>query len=627
MFLYVHVMLRFMHYPTKNIFAHQLRFFFVLPDQCKYRGKEQQVVKRSAWSAISSLWLVSVDLVVSWFKLSDRWVGWLQNVLIKDHGVIKFGQCLTCNITYYQGYWEVSWARCCLLEICFSTWFQALVASCHRGLPMFCPLWLQLVSMRNFSSCSWVQNGVLSGVFRLLYSVAWPYWSPISSKPLVKSMPLHPKSRNKNNLWMRSGSRPSVWSWMLWLMKMKKHQGYLEEWWVFLLKPGTKNPLFLGQKKDARKKKADVAQDVGSLGIDIFGQLVGGDTTMTWSRRINWTGLVWSICHMIFTRRIDVSSAPACCVRVGASGWPRSHQSKSLPRCVALSIDKYRRLCYVCLLQGHSTPFRWAKGSIVKNPRVKRFLEKSMEKQYAGDGSRFARKKGGLESLLGVQVGRRLSYVRCQCCKFYAKSGMSFEWISLNFFGVFLIENTFRFADSGWIHEWKRNGFKEKHIIFVLVWSMIFISNSLRTSFKWVTCKLYSTLKTKVVAIDVEISEMKQQCSFCLFLGNFKPTEACKPSLNHLNHLKHHHNQPTLPDLFTPGVSPVHLCRCGWVVTVCGDDSLQKGSMGNALLLVGWHQSTFDGQLCHLGQIWVSRWADDDELMSWKTNYISKNTS
>ena len=136
---------------------------------------------------------------------------------------------------------------------------------------------------------------------------------------------------------------------------------------------------------------------------------------------------------------------------------------------------------------------------------------------------------------------------------------------------------------------------------------MIFISNSLRTSFKWVTCKLYSTLKTKVVAIDVEISEMKQQCSFCLFLGNFKPTEACKPSLNHLNHLKHHHNQPTLPDLFTPGVSPVHLCRCGWVVTVCGDDSLQKGSMGNALLLVGWHQSTFDGQLCHLGQIWVSR--------------------
>lgn len=240
--------------PNKNIFAHQLRFFFVLPDQCKYRGKEQQVVKRSAWSAISSLWLVSVDLVVSWFKLSDRWVGWLQNVLIKDHGVIKFGQCLTCNITYYQGYWEVSWARCCLLEICFSTWFQALVASCHRGLPMFCPLWLQLVSMRNFSSCSWVQNGVLSGVFRLLYSVAWPYWSPISSKPLVKSMPLHPKSRNKNNLWMRSGSRPSVWSWMLWLMKMKKHQGYLEEWWVFLLKPGTKNPLFLGQKKDARKK-------------------------------------------------------------------------------------------------------------------------------------------------------------------------------------------------------------------------------------------------------------------------------------------------------------------------------------------------------------------------------------
>ena len=91
---------------------------------------------------------------------------------------------------------------------------------------------------------------------------------------------------------------------------------------------------------------------------------------------------------------------------------------------------------------------------------------------------------------------------------------------------------------------------------------MTCISNSLRTSFKWVTCKLYSTLKTKVLAIDVEISEMKQQCSFCPFLGNFKPIEACKPSLNHLNHLKHHHNQPTLPPTLR-GLSKhrvFHLC-------------------------------------------------------------------
>ena len=59
---------------------------------------------------------------------------------------------------------------------------------------------------------------------------------------------------------------------------------------------------------------------------------------------------------------------------------------------------------------------------------------------------------------------------------------------------------------------------KEKHIIFVLVWSMTFISNSLRTSFKRAACKWYSTLKTKVVAIDVETSEMKKQCSSCFFL-------------------------------------------------------------------------------------------------------------
>ena len=161
------------------------------------------------------------------------------------------------------------------------------------------------------------------------------------------------------------------------------------------------------------------------------------------------------------------------------------------------------------------------------------------------------------------------------------------------------------FADSGWIHEGRRNGSKEKHIIFVLVWSMIFISNSLRTSFKWVTCKLYSTLKTKVVAIDVEISEMQQQCSFCLFLGNFKPIEACKPSLNHLNHpIIASDHIPTLR--LTPVFHLRNLVRLGRHLR-CGDDSVQKGSMGNALLLVGWHQSTFDGQLCHLRQIWVSR--------------------
>ena len=54
------------------------------------------------------------------------------------------------------------------------------------------------------------------------------------------------------------------------------------------------------------------------------------------------------------------------------------------------------------------------KSSIVKNPRVKRFFEKSMEKNLQVM-ARDSPEKGGLESLLGVQVGRRVSYVRCQC--------------------------------------------------------------------------------------------------------------------------------------------------------------------------------------------------------------------
>ena len=394
-----------------------------------------------------------MDLVVSWFKLSDRWVGWLQNVLIKDHGVIKFGQYLTCNIICYQGYWEVSWARCCLLEICFSTWFQALVASCHRGLPMFCPLWLQLVSMRNFSSCSWVQSGVLSGVFRLLYSVAWPYWSPISSKPLVKSMPLHPtKSRNKNNLWMRSGSRPWVWSWMLWLMKMKKHQGYLEAWWVFLLKPGTKNPLFLGQKKDARKKKQMWHKMSGASALTYLGSSLV--EIPQWHGQDASTELGWFEVFVIWFSR-DESTFLLCQHVVFRGSSPRSHESKSLPRCVALSIDKYRRLCYACLLQGHSTLFCWAKDSIVKNPRVKRFLEKSMEK-ICRWWLEICHKKGGvLESLLGVQVGwkfyawQRLAWASSELC-----------WILLGFF--LWKAPSAMFVDSGWIHEWRR-GSKEKH--------------------------------------------------------------------------------------------------------------------------------------------------------------------
>ena len=134
--------------------------------------------------------------------------------------------------------------------------------------------------------------------------------------------------------------------------------------------------------------------------------------------------------------------------------------------------------------------------------------------------------------------------------------------------------------------------------MFILVWSMTFISNELRTSFKWVTCKLYSTLKTKVAAIDVETSEMKQ-CSSCFF--QFKPIEACKPTTR-LNH--NHSIKPRPNSSFDTSVSPAHLVR---VTSLCAHDSLQKGSMGNALLLVGWHQPTFDGQLCYLGPIWVSR--------------------